>query len=39
MLKNLKLALVYKHNQLDGPFATPYHYKTNEVGFWGMLRF
>ncbi|SEM18548.1 hypothetical protein SAMN02800694_0098 [Luteibacter sp. UNCMF331Sha3.1] len=39
VLKNLKLALVYKHNQLDGPFATPYHYKTNEVGFWGMLSF
>jgi hypothetical protein len=39
VLKNLKLALVYKHNKLDGPFATPYHYKTNEVGFWGMLSF
>jgi len=39
VLKNLKLALVYKHNKLDGPFATPYHYKTNEVGFWGMLTF
>ena len=39
VLKNLKLALVYKHNKLDGPVATPYHYKTNEVGFWGMLTF
>lgn len=39
VLKNLKLALVYKHNKLDGPFATPYHYKTNEVGVWGMLSF
>lgn len=39
VLKNLKLALVYKHNKLDGPFATPYHYKTDEVGFWGMLSF
>jgi len=39
VLKNLKLALVYKHNKLDGPVATPYSYKTNEVGFWGMLTF
>lgn len=39
VLKNLKLALVYKHNKLDGPTATPYHYKTNEVGFWGLLTF
>ncbi|NII54620.1 carbohydrate porin [Luteibacter sp. SG786] len=39
VLKNLKLALVYKHNRLDGPYATPYHYKTDEVGFWGMLSF
>lgn len=39
ILKNLKLALAYKHNRLDGPFATPYHYKTDEVGFWGMLSF
>jgi hypothetical protein len=39
VLKNLKLALVYKHNKLDGPLATPYHYKTDEVGFWGMLTF
>ncbi|UPG92716.1 FlxA-like family protein [Luteibacter aegosomatissinici] len=39
VLKNLKLALVYKHNKLDGPVATPYHYKTNEVGVWGMLTF
>lgn len=39
VLKNLKLALVYKHNKLDGPSATPYHYKTNEVGFWGLLTF
>jgi hypothetical protein len=39
VLKNLKLALVYKHNEMNGPVATPYHYKTNEVGFWGMLSF
>ncbi|HEY4292030.1 carbohydrate porin [Luteibacter sp.] len=39
VLKNLKLAVVYKHNKLDGPFATPYHYKTDEVGFWGQLSF
>jgi len=39
VLKNLKLALAYKHNRLDGPFATPYHYKTDEVGFRGMLTF
>ncbi|MGN6090888.1 MAG: porin [Luteibacter jiangsuensis] len=39
VLKNLKLAMVYKHNRLDGPYATPYHYKTDEVGFWGMLSF
>lgn len=39
VLKNMRLALVYKHNKLDGPVATPYHYKTNEVGVWGMLTF
>jgi TolA-binding protein len=37
-LKNLRLALAYKHNQLDGPVAA-YTYKTNELGFWGMLTF
>lgn len=37
-LKNLRLALAYKHNQLDGPVEA-YRYKTNEVGFWGMLTF
>lgn len=39
VLKNLKLALAYKHNELDGPAATTYRYKTNEVGFWGLLTF
>lgn len=39
VLKNLRLALAWKHNTLDGPDATPYHYKTHEIGFWGMLTF
>ncbi|WP_250627945.1 hypothetical protein [Pinirhizobacter soli] len=38
VLKNLRLALAYKHNQLDGP-VDAYTYKTNEIGFWGMLSF
>ncbi|MBB3228976.1 hypothetical protein FHW69_003624 [Luteibacter sp. Sphag1AF] len=39
VLKNLKLALAYKHNDLEGPALTKYEYKTNEIGFWGMLSF
>ncbi|TCV94800.1 hypothetical protein EC912_103285 [Luteibacter rhizovicinus] len=39
VFKNLKLALAYKHNKLDGPDATKYEYKTDEVGFWGLLTF
>lgn len=38
VLKNLRLALAYKHNQLDGP-VDAYTYKTNEIGFWGLLSF
>jgi hypothetical protein len=39
VLKNLRLALAWKYDKLDGPDASPFTYKTNEIGVWGMLSY
>lgn len=39
VLKNLRLALAWKYDKLAGPVASPFTYKTNEIGFWGMLTY
>ncbi len=39
VLKNLRIALAWKHDKLNGPYASPFAYKTNEIGFWGMLSY
>lgn len=39
VLKNLRLALAWKYDKLEGPVASPFTYKTNEIGFWGILSY
>jgi hypothetical protein len=39
VLKNLRLALAWKYDKLAGPAASPFTYKTNEIGFWGVLTY
>ncbi|RDD83454.1 carbohydrate porin [Dyella tabacisoli] len=38
ILKNLRLALAWKYDKLEGPNKA-FQYKTNEVGFWGVLSY
>lgn len=38
VIKNLRLALAWKHDELKGPNSA-FRYKTNEIGFWGMLSY
>ncbi|WP_049623564.1 hypothetical protein [Frateuria defendens] len=38
VLKNLRLALAWKYDKLQGPNSA-FQYKTNEVGLWGQLTF
>ena len=39
VLKNLRIALAWKYDKLQGPVASPFTYKTNEIGFWGLLTY
>ncbi|WP_158884878.1 carbohydrate porin [Rhodanobacter sp. L36] len=39
VLKNLRLALAWKYDKLAGPVASPFTFKTNEIGFWGVLTY
>jgi hypothetical protein len=39
VLKNLRLALAWKYDKLAGPVASPFTFKTNEIGFWGILTY
>jgi len=39
VMKNLRLALAWKYDKLEGPAASPFTYKTNEIGFWGILSY
>ncbi len=39
VMKNLRLALAWKYDKLEGPTASPFAYKTNEIGFWGILTY
>jgi TolA-binding protein len=38
VIKNLRLALAWKHDELKGP-SSAFRYKTDEIGFWGMLSY
>ena len=38
VLKNLRLAFAWKYDKLEGPLKA-FQYKTNEIGFWGMLSY
>jgi hypothetical protein len=38
VLKNLRLAFAWKYDKLEGPLKA-FQYKTNEIGFWGMLTY
>lgn len=37
-LKNLRLAFAWKYDKLEGPIKA-FEYKTNEIGFWGVLSY
>ena len=37
-LKNLRLAFAWKHDKLEGPIRA-FEYKTDEIGFWGVLSY
>jgi hypothetical protein len=39
VMKNLRLALAWKYDKLAGPVASPFTFKTNEIGFWGILTY
>lgn len=40
VLKNFKLAFAYKYDKLKGPTGSvAFPYKTNEIGFWGLLTY
>ncbi|TBR38851.1 MULTISPECIES: carbohydrate porin [Dyella] len=38
VLKNFKLAFAYKYDKMEGPTVN-FPYKTNEIGFWGLLTY
>ncbi|SFS03424.1 hypothetical protein SAMN05216570_1715 [Dyella sp. OK004] len=38
VLKNLRLAFAWKYDKLEGPIKA-FQYKTNEIGFWGLLSY